>query len=145
MHPYLSSLEYSDDGTTYTELALIRSLTLPVQDRGETDTTHLKSTNMYRTFTPSWKDTGMIEGTAELTDAQLTVLRSLYNTLPTASLKYFRITLPAVPPDTTGARWVSRGFLKTITPSAGSVDGDDDFTVDFSIRCSGEPTYTEGA
>lgn len=145
MHPYLTTLEYGDDGVTYTEVALIRSFTLPPQDRGETDTTHLKSSNMYRTFTPSWKDTGMIEFTAECTDAQITVLRTLYNTLPTASLKYFRATLPAVPPDTTGARWVTRGFLKTMNFSAGSVDGDDDYTIDGSIRCSGEPTYTEGS
>jgi len=128
------TLQKSDDETEDTVIAHITSIGEQAGEAEEIDVTTLDSPNRSKEFIQGAKDPGSVEVAANnCFDGQVAKLLALYESGTT------RTWVEAYPDST--ATLTYTGYISTFTHGEATTDGL--CTVNFTIRLTGEPVYSE--
>lgn len=137
---YGSTVEWSNDGSTWAEIPKARNVAIPEITKSYRDTTNLDSPNGFREYTAGLKDGGEIT-------LECYYSKELYAAAETkaalATAQYFRITLEPDEDQSAGDRFEYRGFVTPSIPAAGDIDGD--IMLNILVRTTGDLTWTQGA
>lgn len=135
---YGSTIEWSSDGTTFTNLPEAKALAVPETEQDYQDVTTLDSPNGFREYIPGLKDAGEISIECGYTsDAFETALG--YQTNKT--LVHFEVTLTPEPGVTGGDVFEFTAF---VNPSLQSNEVGAPIGFTLNLRVSGAPTMTKG-
>lgn len=156
-HPATTTIHYDDDGTDpYTQLKDIIEITPPDMEWGSADITPLEGSNPSGTpsigtrakeFASGWQDSGQIDISVYFTRAQLaTLIATAFDSTSKESLTlYWRIMFPLIDAETTNSKLEFQGFIQNWNWDAISRDNDDHITMNFTIKISGDVTFTAGS
>jgi hypothetical protein len=135
-------LEYSTDGSTYTEITDLKSLKPPPWTRGKSKTTNLQSTGRTHTYEPGWTEPGEATCTFYFKKAQMAGLITLNSVKDPA---HFRITFPLIGTEATNSKLEFDGYLAGIDWDQMTIDSEDKVSCPGRLQASGGPVFTSGA
>jgi hypothetical protein len=122
-------------GGSYTSLAEVVSIDFPEFSVDDIETTHMLSTNKWKTFQAGLKDGGELGVTIHW---DKTVMTTVMGTLLAADY-FWKVTFNDI---TTGSTMIVPGYIKGV---GAETPLDDIVTVALTIKVSGEPTYAAGS
>ena len=135
---YGSTVEWSDDNTTWADIPQAKAVVIPELNQDFRDVTSLDSTGGYREWAPGLKDGGEIT-------LECYYSKELYAEAETKNAAgaavYFRVTLPVDDDQATGDAFVYQGY---VTPSIPQGDIDGDMMINLKVRVTGAVTWTQG-
>lgn len=138
-HPFGGRLQRSSNGSSYTNVATVRSITPPSVKIGTSDATHLTSTNAFKEKNPGWGDGG---------DCKFKLIfdKSEYDTLYglLRSTHYWKVLLPLIGAEANNTNWVFQGHITEIAVDEFSATSDDPIMADVTVDITGKPTYVAG-
>jgi len=120
------------NGTTYTTIGEINSITGPTMSRATIDTTALDTAGGYRTFITGFRNPGTITLNMNFTIATYGLMKSDFES---DTPRYYRITLPDP-----GATTIEFQGLVTELPL--TIPADDKVTANVTIQITGEVEVT---
>ena len=124
--------------TTDTVLEHLTSIGEQSTEAEEIDVTTLDSPNGAKEYIQGAKDPGTVEVTANnCFDGQVAIIKSLFDS---GVVRNWKETYPTTASGTTGMLTYS-GYVSAFTYGEATTDGL--ATITFTIRLSGQPTYTE--
>ena len=127
-----TKLEYSTDGSTYTQLLNINSISGPSFSRDEIDITTLENQSGYREYILGLRDAGSLSLTLNYEKAGYQTLLDMYDA---DQLYEWRITLPDA------STFEFSGYVMELPLT---IPVDDKISFDCTIRVTGAPTFTPG-
>lgn len=139
---YGTVLSYSANGSSYTALADIYSITPSTLECGDVKLTHLESTNYTHEYGAGWIEPGTIEFGGYFTKAQFNTLVGLLGA--TTDNYYWKVTFPLISGESNASTYVERGHLKKVGFDEINIDDDGKITCPFSVKVTGKPTFTAG-
>lgn len=142
MHPKGTKLEVDTaGGTTWVAVADLAGLMPPPKARRPAKSTHFESANDYDEFIPGWKDGG--EPTV-----RLRFHKTQFATLDTAfesdAIPNWRISFPSLSGETTPSRWTFLAIIVSLSQPERSVDDDEVYEAEMTLRITGKPTFVAG-
>jgi len=129
-------------GTTFVTIADLAGLQMPQKKRGVAKSTVAESANDYHEYIPSFKDGG---------DARIRLRfhKTQYTTLDTAfeadTLLNFKFNFSKLTGESTASNFVALGIITDLGTPERSVDGDDVWEVEMTVKLTGKPVFTSGA
>jgi hypothetical protein len=144
LHVAGTSLEWdSAGGTSYSSLSRVIGIGCPPKERGVAETTAFDAANKYRTFTQGWKTGGEVPVKMLFHKTQYALLDAAYET--ETAIPAWRFTFPLLASETTGSRWTYSGIITKLGMPEKSVDGENLWEVEMTLKITGKPTFTSGS
>ena len=141
MISYGTIFQYDLDGVApFTSFATVKKVGPPGWSVGESNETHLESTNATEEWGPGWGKTKEYPVTIAFSKSQLSTIDGLYR-----ARRYFRHLYPLASGESTPSRFDSYGFIKDLQPSDMEADNDDELVYDLISKVSGKPAFTQGS
>lgn len=135
---YGATVEWGDDGTTFTNVPEVKTLAVPSDEIEYVDATNLDSAGGYREYVAGLVDAGEITLNAGYTSDGF---ETAYNYQVNKTLVYFRTTLPVEEGQSTGDVFEFTALVRAQLQqnAVGELIG-----FDMVLRISGQPTFTKG-
>ena len=132
-------LQRASDATpaVFTDIGELKELNGPSLARDSVDVSHSLSPNRYREFIPGMLDAGEVSGVLALVPSgtQADAHQEVIDDLNTATLRQYRILYPDA-----NVYWLFDGFFTSVDHATPI---DDEMTLPFTIKVSGQPTLGE--
>lgn len=137
LHTYNTVLK--KDGS---EIANNVRINWPELSKEGTDTTVLKSTNMWKEAIRGWKDAGEISFECHHSSAQFNTFLTSFNEGPTDALDTWLIEFPLDAGEATAANLSIPGFISKLSEPEAVAGEDGIYRCMVTVKLSGEPTFT---
>lgn len=139
---YGAVLSYSSNGSSYTALSDLYSITPPTLEAADLKLSTLESTNYTHEYAAGWIEPGECSFAGYFTKAQYSTLIGLLGS--TTDNYYWKVTFALISGETTASTLVLRGHLKTVGFDEINIDDDGKITCPFVVKVTGKPTFTAG-
>lgn len=126
-----TKLEYSTSPETWVEIENVEEVTPGAISIDDIETSHMQSTDQYKTFMPGWKDAGEATATVQYDETQHAALMARIGVSGG-----FRVTLQD------GSTITFDGYIKGV---AVTVEREGKVLTELTIKASGKPTFAAAA
>jgi len=137
---YGSTVEWGTDGSTWANVAEVKSLAVPEVQQDYQDVTNLDSPNGYREYIPGLKDAGEIAVNCGYTSD---VYDTAFDYQTNGTLVYFQVTLPMETGQSVSGDVFD--FTAYVRPTLETNDVGEPIGMVLNLRISGAPGFTKGS
>lgn len=132
----------SAGGTSYATVADLAGLMPSGKKRGTAKSTVAESANDYHEYIPSFKDGGEPKVRLRFHKTQYALLDAAFES---DVIPNWRVSFPLLSGESTPSRWVFLAIIAELGKPERSVDGDDVWEVEMTLRITGKPVFTSGS